>query len=162
MSTSFRQIVRVSRNHLPHNGLSDKNAGMWHKKLRAACGMQRITAASISRETGWSYNTIRNYLDGVTQPRYDTLLWLCRRANVSIEWVVDDSIPDLPVVLRSPAQQETPSVQPPGVIRVRDLPPPKSAVKRDRKKEDVAKAPPLEESATKRGRVTTPRPKRGK
>jgi transcriptional regulator with XRE-family HTH domain len=158
MSTSFAEIAQIRRSDLARNGLRPHDDAMWHKKLKAAFGMLGVSVASLAREFDAHPNTIHNYLSGRTHPDLDTFWALCQRANVPPAWVLDDTIPIFPVVVESPTPRAS------GVIRVRDLPPPKaaSAVKAQGKHKGPAKAPGAPVAAPKRSGVATPRPRRGK
>lgn len=171
MSTRFLTMPPVSRKPLPRNALHCHNLGMaWNDKIKKALAAKLIGAPQLAEMIGVKPNMARYYLAGTYQPSLQKLWAICRIAGVSADWVLDDSRPsemDASVYYQHPPEvpaQEN-GGKPAGVIRVRDLPPPKPArltFKRDRKNEDVAQPPAVLEPSPKARRVTPPRPKRGK
>lgn len=155
---------------LPRNALQGHNSGMaWNDKIKKALAAKLIGAPQLAEMIGVKPNMARYYLAGRYQPSLEKLWLICRIAGVSADWVLDESRPsemDGSVYYAHPPEmpaQES-GGKPAGVIRVRDLPPPKPArltFKRNSQNKDVAQAPAVPKPPPKRGRVTPPRPKRG-
>lgn len=154
MSTRFLLPAEECYNHLQRRALRRQNLGMaWNDKLRLALAAKQIGAPQLAPMLGVNDNTARNYLAARTEPPIDVFWLICRIAEVSADWVLDDA---QPARLVPATQQESGPV----LIRERTLPPPRPSVRKANAHSKRAETPSAE-PAPKRKRPASPGRRRG-